>query len=77
MKTYVGVEVRLHAFLVSVVGGCEWSVSRPGRFIPGERVPSTHWLGGWDGSRAGLDAVTKKKISPSAGNRNLVIQLVA
>jgi hypothetical protein len=25
----------------------EWSASRPGRFIPGEKVPSTHWLGGW------------------------------
>jgi hypothetical protein len=25
-------------------------------------VPDTHWIGGWVGSRAGLDAVVKRKI---------------
>jgi hypothetical protein len=34
------------------VGGC--STSRPGRFTPGER-PGTHCIGGWVGTRAGLD----------------------
>jgi hypothetical protein len=34
-----------------------WSVSRPGRFNPRERAPSTHWIGGWVGHRAGLDSV--------------------
>jgi hypothetical protein len=35
----------------------EWSASRPGRFTPRERAPVTHWIGGWVGPRAGLDAV--------------------
>jgi hypothetical protein len=29
---------------------------------PGERVPSTHWVGGWVGSRIYLNAVEKRKI---------------
>jgi hypothetical protein len=28
-----------------------------------EGAPSTHWLGGWVGSRASLDAMEKRKIS--------------
>jgi hypothetical protein len=44
------------------VGG-EWSASRPGRFTS-ERGPGTHWIGGWVGPRAGLDAVEKRKILP-------------
>jgi hypothetical protein len=45
---------------------CEWSASRPGGFTPRERAPSTHWIGGWVGPRAGLDAVVRRKIpSPS------------
>jgi hypothetical protein len=35
--------------------------SHPGHFTPGERDPSTHWIGGWLGPRAGLYAVEKKK----------------
>jgi hypothetical protein len=27
--------------------GGEYSVSRHGLFIPGERFPGSHWLGGW------------------------------
>jgi hypothetical protein len=29
---------------------------------PRERVPATHWIGGWVGPRASLDAVVKRKI---------------
>jgi hypothetical protein len=36
MKTYEGVDVYLHSFLTSALGGGEWSASRPGRFTPGE-----------------------------------------
>jgi hypothetical protein len=39
----------------------EWSASRHGRFTPGEKVPGTHWIGGWVGPRAGLDDVEKRK----------------
>jgi len=45
MKTYWGVEVQLHAFITSAKDGDEWSASRPGRFIPGEKDPRPHWIG--------------------------------
>jgi hypothetical protein len=31
--------------------------------IPRERAPGIHWIGGWMGPRADLDAVVKRKIS--------------
>jgi hypothetical protein len=40
----------------------EWSASGPGRFTPRERALFTHWIGGWVGTRAVLDAVVKRKI---------------
>jgi hypothetical protein len=57
--------------------GGEWSASRPGRFTPGLRVPGTHWIGGWEGPRADLDAVAKRKISARTGNQTPVVQSVA
>jgi hypothetical protein len=62
MKVYGGVEVYLHAFLTSALDGGEWSDSPPGRFTRREIAPSTHWIGGWGGPRAGLDAVVRRKI---------------
>jgi hypothetical protein len=38
-ETYGGLEVLLHVFLTSALGGDEWSASRPNRFIPGEGTP--------------------------------------
>jgi hypothetical protein len=46
---------------------CEWPASLPGRFTPGEIVPGAHWIGGWVGLRAGLEAVGKRKILPLQG----------
>jgi hypothetical protein len=43
---------------LALVGG-EWSASRPRRFTPEERVPGTHWIGGWVDPRAGLDDMEK------------------
>jgi hypothetical protein len=57
MKAYGGVEV----FLTSALVGGEWSALRYGRFNPGERACSTHWIEGWVGPRASLDNVEKKK----------------
>jgi hypothetical protein len=55
-----------------------WEVaSRPGRSSAGERAPGTHWILGWAGLRAGLDAVEKNKIRPTARNRTPVVQPVA
>jgi hypothetical protein len=47
MKTYGGVDVYIHVFLTSAPFGGEWSASRTGLFNPGERLPGTHWIGGW------------------------------
>jgi hypothetical protein len=33
--------------------------------LPPERASGTHWIGGWVDSRAGLDAVVKRKIPNS------------
>jgi hypothetical protein len=57
-------------FLTSALDGGEWSASRPGRFTPGEIVPGTHWIGGWAGPGAGLDAMEKRKISYHFGESN-------
>jgi len=57
MKTYVGVNVQLHAFLTWELDGSERSASRPGRFTPGEEAPCTHWAE--MGPRAGLHLVVK------------------
>jgi hypothetical protein len=48
-------------FLTSALVGDEWSTSRPGRFIPGERAPGTHWIGGWVDLRASLDDLENRK----------------
>jgi hypothetical protein len=50
------------SFFASALYGGEWSVSRPGRFTPGERAPGMQWLGGWMGPSSGLDPVEKRKI---------------
>jgi hypothetical protein len=48
--------------LTSALEGGEWSASHPDRFIPSERSPGTHRIGGWVDPRAGLVAVVKRKI---------------
>jgi hypothetical protein len=53
-----------------VLDGGEWSASRAGSFTPGETDPDTHWIGGWVGTRAGLDAVVKRKIFSSRQESN-------
>jgi hypothetical protein len=60
MKVHGGVDAEIHISLTSVLVGGEWSVSRHGCFTPGERAPSTHWIGGWVGSRASLDNVESR-----------------
>jgi hypothetical protein len=62
VKAYWGMEVWLHAFLTLALDGGEWSASRPGRFTPWGNASGTHWIGGWVGPKAGLDAVVKRKI---------------
>jgi hypothetical protein len=54
-------DVQINIFLTSALVGGEWSASRPYRLTPGERARGTHWIGGWVGTRAGMDAVEKRK----------------
>jgi hypothetical protein len=46
--------------------GTRWgwvvSITQWLHFTPGERTPCTHWIGGWVGPRAGLDAGARRKI---------------
>jgi hypothetical protein len=56
--------------------GIEWSwvvsfTPRCGCLTLGVRVYGTHWIGGGVGSRAGLDAVAKRKISTVIPDQNL------
>jgi len=53
MKTYVGVEVKLHEFLTAALDGAVVRFT-PGRFTPWERAPGTSWIGGWVGPITGL-----------------------
>jgi hypothetical protein len=49
-------------FLTSALDGGEWSHLCCCYVFPGEGAYSTHWVGGWMSSRAGMDAVEKRKI---------------
>jgi hypothetical protein len=82
MKAYGGVDVYINFlyiyiyFFFLLVG--EWSASCHSHFTSGERAPSTYWIGGWVGSRAGLDNMVK--ILDPTGTQNskpLVIQPIA
>jgi hypothetical protein len=66
--------------LTSALDGGEWSASSSDRFTPRERTPCTHWIGGWVGPRAVLDAVVKKDIlspPPEINPRTPIIQPVS
>jgi hypothetical protein len=56
------------------------SVTPRPRFTPGERTPGTHWIGGWVGLRAGLDAGARRIILCPCRGSNLdrpIVQPVA
>jgi hypothetical protein len=42
----------------------------PAALYPRERTPGTHWIGGWLGLRAGLDAGARRKILFSCRGSN-------
>jgi len=48
--------------LASALDGGEWSASHPSHLTTREEAPGTHWIGGWVGPRAILDAVLGRKI---------------
>jgi hypothetical protein len=53
----------LSSIILTLALDGEWSVLRPGRFLPGERAPSTRCIGDWVAPRADLDAVEKRMLS--------------
>jgi hypothetical protein len=55
----------------------EWSASRAGRFTVEYRATGTHWIGGWVGPRAGLDAVQEAGLPVCAWTRTPVVQTIA
>jgi hypothetical protein len=62
-----GVDVKIHVFLTSALVAGQWSASRLDHFIPGIRSPSTHWMAGQVGPRAGMDDTKRRKIFPLSG----------
>jgi hypothetical protein len=70
MKTYEKRRYSSTHSLTSVLDGDEWSASRPGHFTHKERVPDTHWVGGWVGPVVGLDTVSKRKIPSPCRDSN-------
>jgi hypothetical protein len=79
MKAYGGVDVQRHIFLTSALVGGEWSASRPDRFTPGERAPSTHWTGGWVGTEPVWTTWRRENSLPYQGLNSdpLVVQPIA
>jgi hypothetical protein len=45
-------------------------------FIPGERVPSTHWIGEWVGPTTVLESRAKKKIVDATGTQTLTTLVI-
>jgi hypothetical protein len=62
--------------LISALDGGGWSASRLCRFTPKETATGTHWIGGWVGPRAVLDAVVRRKIPSSRRESNPRIPIV-
>jgi hypothetical protein len=61
-------------FLTSALDGSEWHT--PAVLYPQESTPSTHWIGGWVGLRAGLDTEVRGESFASAKDQTLAVQSV-
>jgi hypothetical protein len=61
-KAYLGWRHSSTHSSTSALDGGKWSASRPSCFALREKAPVIHWIGRWVGSRAGLDAVVRRKI---------------
>jgi hypothetical protein len=48
----------------------------PAALYPRGKDPGIHWIGGWVGPRAGLDAGARRKILCPVGDRTPIVQSV-
>jgi len=61
METYGRVKVYVHLFLALVLDWGDWPGMCISTFTSEKRALSTHWIGGWVGSRVDLKILGKKK----------------
>jgi hypothetical protein len=61
MKMYGGVNIPIDSHFHDLSTSLELSASSPGCFIPREKAPVTHSIGGLVGPKFGLDDVVKRK----------------
>jgi hypothetical protein len=52
--------LQIHIFLTLVLAGVNSQLHALAALYLGDKAPSTHWIGGWVGTRAGLDDVEKR-----------------
>lgn len=62
MKVYTVVQVYIHIFLATELGGSDWSASCCGNFAFGVKALSTFLIGGWMSLVAGLSFVSEKNL---------------
>jgi len=71
MKAYLGSGGIAPCILITAGDRGDWSPSRPCRLTPRERALGTHWIGGWVGPGASLDALGKRKNASPCQDSNL------
>jgi hypothetical protein len=49
----------MYVFMTAALVGAERSASLSGHFTLVKKAPGAQWIGGWAGSRAGLDDMVK------------------
>jgi hypothetical protein len=75
MKTYCGSGGIAPRILTLALDGVEWSSSHIGYFTLKEIAPGILSVGGWVGSRAGLDMMAKRKIPSPLQESNSITPL--
>jgi hypothetical protein len=76
VKKYGGSRGIAPPFLISALGGGEWSASHLGRFTPWKITSVIYWIGGWVGPRAVMNPGEGKKSLASAGIRTPAVKPV-
>jgi hypothetical protein len=67
VKTYRGVVVQPDTFLTYELDEDEWSALYTGSLSLRERIPGTHWIGGWMNLTASLGMWQREMFLPLPG----------